>query len=230
MFSVYLNRGLKSRLNKSERIENVKSIMLLNYVLFQYASKFSCKYYATITWPTIFLVDRSFHPILNLLEVSTRNSMEEELTMPLPNQLIVVQKIDPDYSAVNGHGNIIVGEYSDNIKVISKKGEGKLIKLSVPTKGEVIKPQRIVDLAVDNNNNVYVVTWLETRTAKYDDEEKYVLHVLDENYSKKYNCSLDFLGKKFVFWFRIALTTTNHIIMAKYNDPHMCMSVTTLGS
>ena len=31
-------------LNKSERVENVKSVMLINYVLFQYVSKFSSKY------------------------------------------------------------------------------------------------------------------------------------------------------------------------------------------
>jgi hypothetical protein len=41
IFSVYLNGGIKSMLNKSERVENVKSVMLINDVLFQHASKFS---------------------------------------------------------------------------------------------------------------------------------------------------------------------------------------------
>ena len=220
-FSVYLNGGVKAMLNKSERAENVKSVMLINFVLFQYVSKFSSNYFAAIAWPTIVLVNRIFHPIVNLLEISRRKSMEDELPSQQPNQLFLTEKIDPDYSAVNSHGDIILGEYSDNIKVVSKRGETKLVKLSVPTQDKVVKPQRIVDLAVDSNNNVYVVTWLQTRTKYNEDVEKYVLLVLDENYNEKHNCSLDFLGEKFVFWFRTAVTSINNLIMAKYSDNHV---------
>lgn len=37
IFNVYLYGGVKSVLNKAERAENVKSVMLINHVLFQYA-------------------------------------------------------------------------------------------------------------------------------------------------------------------------------------------------
>jgi hypothetical protein len=64
IFSVYLNGGIKSMVNKSERVENVKSVMLINYVLFQYVLKFSSKYSFDlhVSMP-IELPDRSFSPI-----------------------------------------------------------------------------------------------------------------------------------------------------------------------
>ena len=78
-FLVYLDGGMKSLLNKSERVENVRSVMLINYVLFQYVSKFSSiKYSAVLAWPTIKLDDRSFNPILNWQDISTRKSMARQ--------------------------------------------------------------------------------------------------------------------------------------------------------
>ena len=59
MFNVYLNGGIKSMLNKAQRVENVKSVMMINYVVFKYVSKFSSKYCSIHAWPTIELGDRS---------------------------------------------------------------------------------------------------------------------------------------------------------------------------
>jgi hypothetical protein len=44
IFSVYLGGGVKSIFSKAERVENVKSVMMINYVLYQFVSKFSSKY------------------------------------------------------------------------------------------------------------------------------------------------------------------------------------------
>ena len=80
-FSVFLNGGMKSFLSKTERVENVQSVMLINGVLFQYISKFRISKYSTmLAWPTIELADRSFNPILSWQEMSTRKSMGDELT------------------------------------------------------------------------------------------------------------------------------------------------------
>jgi hypothetical protein len=64
---------------------------------------------------------------------------------------------------VNGHGDVITRRYfdSDEIQVISfKTGECKVVKLPDPREDKVIE-QSVVGLAVDNNNNVYVVVLLE---------------------------------------------------------------------
>ena len=68
-FSVYLNGGLKSLLNKSERVENVRSVMLINGVLFQYVSKFSSKLITKIC-----LSNCCHHSRLNVIDGGKGNS------------------------------------------------------------------------------------------------------------------------------------------------------------
>ena len=224
IFSVYLNGGIKSMLNKSERVENVKSVMLINYVLFQYVSKFSSKYSfdLLLSMPTIELPDRSFSPMLDWQEVATRKSMGKELTQHPSRRILIDEGIFPRVCAVNGHGDVLtLRNYdSDEIQVISyKTGECKMIKLPDPRKGEVIG-QYIEGLAVDNNNNVYVVVRLTTRTEN-GDVTNFVLHVLDENYHVKHgSCTLDFMDARERF-VSIAINKNNNTIMINNKDPHV---------
>lgn len=41
--TLYLNGGLKSMLNKAERLENVKSVMLTNFMIFEFTRNLGCK-------------------------------------------------------------------------------------------------------------------------------------------------------------------------------------------
>jgi hypothetical protein len=167
------------------------------------------------------LPDRIFSPILHWQEVATRKSMGKELTQH-PNGLILDQEIFPYASAVNGHGDVLTLRYRyvDVIQVISSKtGERKVVQLPDPREGEVIM-QYIAGLAVDNNNNVYVVVQLTTRTEN-GDVTNVVLRVLDENYHVKHDsCTLDFMDASFSF-VRIAINKSSNIIMIKGNDPHV---------
>jgi hypothetical protein len=217
IFSVYLNRGFMSRLNKAERVEFVKSVMLVNYTLFQFVSKFSSKYTSASAWPTIELAERSFNPILHWQEVSTRKSIGDELTQ-LPNKLIVDEDIYPPYSSVNSHGDVVVGTdvtNRDYIKIVSKTGESKVVKLPESSEGFVFR-RYIAGLAVDKNNNVYVVRWLLTRTGKYDVnvEKSYMLTVLDENYNVKQNSRiLEYLEATKYYDVMIDITKNNNIVV-----------------
>jgi hypothetical protein len=95
-----------------------------------------------------------------------------------------------------------------------------MIKLPDPRKGEVLE-QYIKGLAVDNNNNVYVVALLTTRTEN-DDVTNVVLHVLDENYHVKHDsCTLDFMDANVLSLVSIAINKNNNIIMIKEQDPHV---------
>ena len=219
-FSVYLNGGMKSLLNKSERVENVRSVMLINYVLFQYVSKFSSiKYSAVLAWPTIKLDDRSFNPILDWQDISTRKSMAMSMGEELPNELILEEEINPYCSAVNSHGDVIVGVDTGSIKIMNKTGESKVVKLPEPSKGSVIN-QRIKALAVDKDNNVYVVRCLATRTENGDvTRSKYVLTVLDDKYNEKQDPrTLEFLPEASDYYVKIAINKNNNIIMTKFDD------------
>ena len=220
IFSVHLNPGIKSMLNKAERVENVKSVMLINYVLFEYVSKFSCNcpFEALASMPVVDLCDISFHPILNWQKVSTRKSLSKQLLHP-PNGLILDEEVIPGLSAVNVRGEIIVGGYPNNIKTISKTGKTEVVQLPDPIEGEV-NTQCIVGLAVDNDNNVYIIRRVSARTEN-GCVECYLLNVLDESYNVKSHCVLDFLKSSHYDWIRIAMNKINHIVMIRYEDPNV---------
>ena len=216
IFTVYLNGGIKSILNKSERAENVKSVMLINYVLFHYVWKFSSRYCCSVfTWPTIQLADRGFRPILEWQEVLTRKSRGNELQIQPPNELLLHGPVLPEYSVVNSHCDVVI-KHSSSIKVISKSGEVKAVKLPQP---RVIK-HYITGLAVDSNDNVYVLRCLETRTEN-GDVKVYVLYVLDKSYNVKHDWKLGFLQKTSRFWVRIAINKNDNIIMIIDDDPYV---------
>jgi hypothetical protein len=180
-------------------------------------SKFSSKYTSASAWPTIELAERSFNPILHWQEVSTRKSIGDELTQ-LPNKLIVDEDIYPPYSSVNSHGDVVVGTdvtNRDYIKIVSKTGESKVVKLPESSEGFVFR-RYIAGLAVDKNNNVYVVRWLLTRTGKYDVnvEKSYMLTVLDENYNVKQNSRiLEYLEATKYYDVMIDITKNNNIVV-----------------
>ena len=192
IFSVYLTGGVKSMLNKAERVENVKSVMMINYVLYKFVSKFSSKHLLALAWPTIELADRSFHPILHWCEVSTRKSWGDELS----------------------HSD-------DVIKVISSTGESKSVNLPYPKEGEVIQ-ECTLGVACDSNNNVYVVKGFRIRTKTEDDVYRFVLFVLDENYNVKHDCILHFIKNKRFDTMGMAINKNNDIIMARDGDVFVC--------
>ena len=222
IFTVYINGGVKSILNKAERVENVKSIMLINYVLFHYVSKFSSEQSMVLTWPTIDLAGRSFNPILSWQEVSTRKSMEKELPNKHPSELMFDEEIFPRRSAVNSQGDVIIAQYRrEALKIISKTGSiSKVVELPEPREGKFIA-QCIAGIAVDNNNKVYVVRYVETRTEN-GDVRSHVLYVLDENYHVRLEWVLDFLKKRVVLHeVTLAINTNNNIIMIQACNPHV---------
>lgn len=162
IFFVYLNGGLKSWIGRTKRVENVKSVMMINYVLFHFNSNFSRKLTERVTWPgsKIELPRRSFNPIFDWQEVATKNSMGKDYSQP-SNTITLEDKISVLISAVNSHGDlvaVVTENYlrGDEIKVFSKTGENKVVTLAEQTEVEVID-QRIKALAIDHNNNVFIV-------------------------------------------------------------------------
>ena len=216
IFSVYFNGGVWSQLfGKEEREANVMSIMLINYVLFQFTLNYGGKLADRLNWPAgiIELADRSFNPVLEWQKVSLTESMGEEFGPP-PNELVLDERINPPKSVVNAHGEIIVKHSDDEIKIISRTEDTKVVKLPEPS--EDIR--RISGLAVDNSNNLHVVRYLKPRPGP-DVIVTYVLHVLDDNYNVKHVSTLDFLkkidGSEFI---NIAINKNNDIILIRGRD------------
>ena len=182
MFSVFIKGGLKSMLKKAERLENIMSVLSINHVLYDFASKYCTKSpIALLAWPGIELTGRTFHPILNAGDVLSRTTSGGEF-VPQLNR-VVDSRIRGPCFAVNSRGEIILLPL-DNITIIYRTGESKDVMLSEPTESDVVY-RGAMDVAVESNDNAYVVRRLESRDEHGKEKYEFVLYVFDENYNIK---------------------------------------------
>ena len=217
IFNVYINGGIRSFTSKNERVENVKSVMLINYVLYQYVLKFSSKN-PTLSWPIIELSDGSFHPILQWPEISRRKSMGKELDQH-PGRVALDEEIFPYTAAVNSHSEVIVKASRNSIKIISRNGEAKTVELSNPKEFDNVTEHQVETLAVDQNDKVYVLS-AHKRETEHGNAYKYALSILDENYNVIHTCLLDFLEIRYG-WHKMVINKNNYIIITQRGDPNV---------
>lgn len=221
-FYVYLRGGVKSWVGKAEREENVKSIMMINYVLFDLNQKFSRQITDRVTWPGagIELPGRSFNPISDWQEVSTRNSMPRELGHPA-NEIIFDEQIHPRCLTINSRGDVVTnGEWGgNNILVFSKKSRKVANLPAAVGEGEAILRQNIIALAVDDKDNVYIVRCLEIRNVlRGESDFSYELIVLTGCFDVHHACTLEFLKTtNRLFVTGMAINKYNHLIFLKSN-------------
>jgi hypothetical protein len=220
MFAVFLNGGLKSMLNKTERLENIMSILFINHALYDFSCKYSSKSPNPFAWPGIELKDRTFHPILNAREIVTKTSSSEEFVQQL-NRMVVDSRITyHPWFVVNSRGEIIVLIDSDKIMVIYRTGKSKDVMLPVPTESNVVEQQRI-GVAVDSNDNVYAVRRLKTRDKNGSKKEHFVLYAYDGNYNIKHVSVLDFLDGRRLRYVDVYIAVDknqNLIMLTDWND------------
>ena len=213
MFSVFLNRRVESSLD-TERLQNVKVVMLINYALYELFSKLTEKSYCYLDWPAIELANRCFQPILHWHEISTRISTDGEL-LQLSNRLLLKNEVWKLF-AMNSRGETFVVEQSKDVWVVYKTGESKVIELPVKD-----SERYIAGLDVDSNNNVYVLVFLKRRTEN-DDGNIYALYVLDhENYNVTGKCVLDFVDTRCYHGIKMAINYNNDIMIIQPYDPHL---------
>ena len=227
IFSVYLGGGVKSILGKTERVENVKSIMMINYVLYQFVQKFNSQYYFKFNWPIIQLNDRTFNPIWDWREVSERRSWGDELRQP-PNRVEVDKGIYPFMfiSAINSRGEIIV-LFNDGVRIIFKTGKTKSflplpVLRSQDEDGNEMK-REITGVAVDEENNVYLtVRYCKDRHVKSENDQE-VLYVFDEHCNHvKHKSVLNFQPRLRSVYVPLAVNKNKDIVMIGYDNVYVC--------
>ena len=216
IFSVYMDGGVKSFFKKTERAENVKSVMMINYVLYRFVSKFSTNHCWTLTWPTIQLPGRSFNPIWNLREISTRESWGEDSIQPF-NRLKLNKSINPYKSfAINSRGEIVsIIHKSDDITV--RTGT---TKLSFPLT-KVIK-REVLAIGINEENDVCLVVFEKTSENV---NGHVALYILDEHCTRvKHKSTLHFLSELGEFGgspVRMAVGKNNNIVITLRDDDHV---------
>ncbi|XP_046858438.1 uncharacterized protein LOC124451890 isoform X1 [Xenia sp. Carnegie-2017] len=154
IFDVYINGGVKSLLNKKDRVENVRSVMFINRLLYQFIMKFGKTYHMALYWPTIQLKDKQFNPILNWREISERNSWDSEVQGA--NQLEFKRGFDIRNLHCNSSNDLIYCEPERNLIKIMRKGADDEIAYEFP-EGDVIKAS-----FMDKNDDMYIIVQRET--------------------------------------------------------------------
>ncbi|XP_028406257.1 uncharacterized protein LOC114528744 [Dendronephthya gigantea] len=143
--------------------------------------------------PTIELPDRSFHPIRNWKEISTRKSMGKELPHSLYEQFLD-EEIKPYLSAVNSQGDVLtlpVTGSNDDIMIIHETGKIKWVKIP-EFAGDILVP-----LAVDMNNNVYVVRTRSVKIGICNDDDIIIIQEEDPHvYVCDKTCQLKYKFKR----------------------------------
>ena len=206
-FSGYLSRGINFFQYRTVRAENVKSVMMINHVLYQFLSKFSSKYCSPLAWPTIQLSDRSFNPICNWQDVSAQKSWGEDLIQP--PSVINFDKLIPFESTMNSRGEIVsIIEERDDMTVTSEAGTTATVRLFPLEDKEAV----ILGVALGEENDVYVLQY-ERNSENVDGYA--VLCILDEQYTRvKHKRTLLFLPKLDKIGYKVvAMAVKNSMIV-----------------
>ena len=222
MFAVFFKGGLKSRLNRSERLENMMSVLFINHALYDFATKYSSESRNLLAWPGIELKARPFHPILHAQEVMMKTSSSVESFQQL-KKVDIGSNVRYVYSfAVNSRGDIIIlCQYK--ITVIYSTGENKDV-MFLDTAEKRVLTRWELSVTVDRDDNVYAIRLREVcdenGCTKYD----FVLYAFDENCDIKNVCVLDFLCTEKYTPLNIAVDKNQNLIMltALNNQVHVC--------
>ncbi|XP_046858448.1 uncharacterized protein LOC124451890 isoform X3 [Xenia sp. Carnegie-2017] len=202
IFNVYINGGVKSLLNKNDRVENVRSVMFINRLLFQFNMKCGKTYHMALVWPTIQLKNRQFNPIWNWREISERNSWDSEVQGP--NQLELESQVDPQHIHCNSSNDLIYCDPERNlIKIIRKCADDEIV-YEFP-EGDVIKASFI-----DEKDDMYIIV---LRKTSFD----FHLVMLDPHFLVKSEISLDLTYKDYKN-FRLFVSAENIVVFDVINN------------
>ena len=216
MFAVFFKRGLKSKLNKSERLENMMSVLFISRALYDFATKYSCSKscFPSLAFPGIKLKARLFHPILNADEVMKKTSIGGESFQKLKQ---VHTGSSKSSFAVNSRGDIIL-QHDDKITVIYSSGENKDVMFPDTTEKNVLGIG--LSVAVDSNDSVYAIRLRKVRYENGGTKYDFMMYIFDENFNIKTVgvCVFFFLPQE---WSRVYIAVDkneNLIMITNWNN------------
>ena len=189
MFSVQFKGGVKSRFCKTERVENVKSVFVINFVLYNFIKKFTTKaaYRDLFNWPQIDLEEISLHPMTLTAENDIMKEMEES-GVQAPNVISIASLSVGDVLIINIKREIIAWKKPSVVLINSKGDVQKFCRL--PKKDRKASGFDVCAMAIDVKDNVYIVTMSEQTHNDYC----YKLFVYDTNGKIKQQLPLEFLN------------------------------------
>ena len=190
IFSVLINGGMKSRFNKTKRLNNATSVQVMNEILFEFVRKFTKQSLLTrmFAWPTILLGEKTYHPVLGEDRLIERLKGSGMQVMSLGTEFAETI-YSRDYSVVNSKGDIVaLTQDKRTFKIFKRSGESRILC-------EALREERASDdyvkaMDIDAEDNLFVIA----RFREGDDESwSFKLFIFDENGNKKLECPLRFL-------------------------------------
>jgi hypothetical protein len=195
IFSVLIDGGIKSRFNKTKRLNNASSVQVMNQVLFEFVKKFTQpSLLARISaWPTILLGEEIYHPVFGEDRIIEKLKGTGMQVMSLGSDFIFSDKIyHSAYSVVNSKGDIVARTSNKHtFKVFKRSGESRTL-CEVPNKKHA--PEYVDAMDIDAEDNLYVITSSRDRDYQL---WSFKLSVFDENGNKKHESPLPFLQSSF---------------------------------
>ena len=187
IFSVLINGGMKSRFNKTKRLNNASSVQVMNQILFEFVIKFTKSSLLTRlnAWPTILLGQKTYRPVLGEdrhIEKLKGSGMQ---VMSLGTDFTFSDEIYSGNSVVNTKADIVaLTQDASTFKVFEPSGESRIL-CEVPNPSECY----VVAMDIDGEDNLYVITIFQ----ESDDQSwSYKLFIFDKNGNKKLESPLPF--------------------------------------
>ena len=196
-FSTYFKGGIKSRFYKDSRLENVKSVLSLNFAILEFVATFSGELPNVRNWPRIHLSTReTIHPLLLDVDV-VKDIFDNEEFQPPENQTMTSDILYCYRYCINSKGQLLVSsDYDMRVHMFNRSGKTRTFCRIQPYTANRIKPP--VDVfggmafVIDRDDKVFVIKGFKDCTSgKY----VFVLFVFDSSGNKQYERMLHFLER-----------------------------------
>ena len=177
-FSTYFKGGIKSRIYKDSRLENVKSVLSLNFAVLEFIARTSGELPDVTNWPRIHLPIRgeTIHPLV--IDYFIVKKILDNKELQLPENQLISNKLSSWFCCINSKGEfLLVDQHANCIIILNKSGDMKIFcKLRQATANPGGAHQRVTAFTIDRYDNVFLIIQFKDGTSnKY----VYVLFVFD---------------------------------------------------
>jgi hypothetical protein len=192
IFQVIINGGIKSRFNKTKRLDNVSSVHLMNQILFNFARKFTKLPLRYLDWPMIFFGKKGYHPVFGEPSLVAKLKEFGVQVMSLNPDFTFDDKISPGHSVVNSRGKIV------NVALTQDARKLKIFKCSDESRHRILCEvflenhactQCISAMDIDTEDNIYLITLFRECDGEL---WSFKLIIFEENGNKKLELPLSF--------------------------------------
>ena len=193
-FSTYFKGGIKSRFYKDSRLENVKSVLSLNFAISEFVARFSGELPNVRNWPRIHLSTReTIHPLLLDVDV-VKDIFDNEEFQPPENQMTSALLYCTRH-CINSKGQLLVASsYDTRVRISNRSGKTRTFCQIQPSTAN-LEPQVVfggMTFVIDRDDKVFVIKCFKDCTSG---KCVFVLFVFDSNGNRQYERMLHFLER-----------------------------------